>query len=94
MGDIQWGPLAYLLLAWGVVTGALVILVVYRVTLSSKEDDQIFIGKAEEHIAAEQRIIIMKVTRLTRPIYTLAVISGVLLLATAGVWIWDGLRSF
>jgi hypothetical protein len=94
MGDIQWGPLAYLLLAWGVVTGALVILVVYRVTLSSKEDDQIFIGKAEEHIAAEQRLIIMKVTRLTRPIYTLAVLSGVLLLATAGVWIWDGLKSF
>jgi hypothetical protein len=94
MGDIQWGPLAYLLLAWGVVTGALVILVVYRVTLSSKEDDQIFIGKAEEHIAAEQRLIIMKVTRLTRPIYTLAVISGVLLLATAGVWLWDGLKSF
>ena len=61
-GRHPMGPLAYLLLAWGVVTGALVILVVYRVTLSSKEDDQIFIDKAEEHIAAEQRLIIMKVT--------------------------------
>ncbi len=94
MGDIQWGPLAYLLLGWGVVTSILVILVVYRVTLSSREDDQIFIGKAEEHIAAEQRAIILKVTALGRPIFALALASGILLAASAGFWIWQGLRSF
>ena len=94
MGDIVWGPLAYLVLLWGVVTAALVILVIYRVTLSSREDDQIFITKAEDHIAAEQREIVAKVTQLSRPIVALSVASGVLLLATAGVWIWQGLKSF
>ena len=94
MGDIQWGPLEYLLLTWGVITAVLVVLVVYRVTLSSREDDQIFIAKAEDHLAAEQRAIVMKVTQLSRPIFALSLASGVLLLATAGVWIYQGLKSF
>jgi hypothetical protein len=94
MGDIQWGPLEYLLLTWGVITSLLVILVVYRVTLSSREDDQIFIGRAEDNFAAEQRAIIGKVTQLSRPIFALSLASGILLLATAGVWIYQGLKSF
>jgi len=94
MEDIAWGPLAFLLLTWGVVTSVLVVLVVYRVTLSSKEDDQIFITKAEDHLAAEQRVIVSKITQLSRPIVALTVASSVLLLATAGVWIYQGLKSF
>jgi hypothetical protein len=94
MGDIQWGPLAYLLLTWGVITAVLVVLVVYRVTLSSREDDQIFITKAEDSFAAEQRAIVMKVTQLSRPIFVLSLASGVLLLASAGVWVYQGLKSF
>ena len=35
MGDIS-GPLAYLLLSWGLITTALVVLLVYRGTLSTK----------------------------------------------------------
>jgi len=38
MGDIS-GPLAYLLLSWGLITVALVALLVYRASLSNKEDD-------------------------------------------------------
>jgi hypothetical protein len=94
MGELVWGPLAYLLLTWGVVTAALVLLVVYRVTLSSREDDQIIISKAEDHIAAEQREIVSKITQLSRPIFALWVASGVLLAASAGVWIYQGLKSF
>jgi hypothetical protein len=94
MGDVAWGPVAFLLLTWGVVTSVLVVLVVYRVTLSSREDDQIFITKAEDHLAAEQRVIVSKITQLSRPIVALTVASSVLLLATAGVWIYQGLKSF
>jgi hypothetical protein len=94
MGDLVWGPLAYLLLSWGVVTAALVLLVVYRVTLSSREDDQIIISKAEDHIAAEQREIVSKITQLSRPIFALTVASSILLVASAGVWIYQGLKSF
>ena len=72
----------------------LVILIVYRVTLSSRKDDQIIISKAEDHIAAEQREIVSRITQLSRPIIALWVVSGILLMASAGMWIYQGLKSF
>jgi hypothetical protein len=94
MGELPT-PLAYLLLTWGVITSILVILVIYRATLSTREDDQIYISKAEDSMmAAEQRMIIGKLNRLGRPILGLTVLSGTLLLASAGVWIWIGLKTF
>ena len=82
------------MVSWGVTTAVLVILVIYRGTLSSKEDDQIFIDAAEQHHYQEQQAVIAKMSRLTKPIIALAVISGVLLLTSAGVWIYGGLKSF
>jgi hypothetical protein len=57
-----------LMISWGVITAFLVVLVVYRGTLSSKEDDQIFIDAAEQHHYQEQQAIIARMSRLTRPI--------------------------
>jgi hypothetical protein len=83
-----------LMISWGVITVVLVVLVVYRGTLSSKEDDQIFIDAAEQHHYEEQLVIIARISRLTKPIIALAVVSGALLLASAGVWIYQGFKSF
>jgi hypothetical protein len=82
------------MISWGVITVVLVVLVVYRGTLSSKEDDQIFIDAAEQHHYEEQLVIIARISRLTRPIIALSVASGALLLASAGVWIYQGFKSF
>ena len=86
--------LMVLMVSWGVITAVLAVLVIYRGTLSSREDDQIFIDAAERHYHEEQQAIIARMTRLTRPIIALAVISGVLLLTSAGIWIYGGLKSF
>ena len=94
MQDSQQTFLMLLMVSWGVITAVLVILVIYRGTLSSREDDQIFIDAAEQHHYEEQQAIIAKMGRLTKPIIALAVISGVLLLASAGLWIYGGLKSF
>ncbi len=83
-----------LMISWGVITAFLVVLVVYRGTLSSKEDDQIFIDAAEQHHYRDQLVIIARISRLTKPIIALAVLSGVLLLASAGVWIYQAFKSF
>lgn len=83
-----------LMISWGVITVVLVALVVYRGMLSSREDDQIFIDAAEQHHYQEQVAIIEQMSRLTKPIIALAVLSGVLLLASAGVWIYQGFMSF
>ena len=83
-----------LMSSWGVITIVLVVLVVYRGTLSSREDDQIFIDAAEQHHYQEQLVIIDRISRLTRPIIALSVLSGALLLASVGVWIYQAFLSF
>jgi len=93
MGDIS-GPLAYLLLFWGLITTALVALLVYRVTLSNREDDQLYLNKAEvEMMGSDQAAVITKLNRLGRPIWALAILSGLLLIASAGLWVWIGFNT-
>lgn len=93
MGDIS-GPLAYLLLSWGVITAALVVLLVYRATLSTKEDDQLYLNKAEvSMMGSDQAVLITRLNRLGKPILALAILSGILLLMSASLWVWIGISN-
>ena len=84
--------LTYLLTTWGAITAVLVALVIYGNALSTREDDEIYLNKTEESMmATEQRTLIGKMTRLARVITVLVIMSGVFLLASAGVWVWIGL---
>jgi len=89
MGSFQW-----LLLSWGVVTAALICMLIYRSVLSTREEDQIFLDPAGEALATEQRAVVARIEKLGRPITALIVISGILLAAIAGVWLWQGYKSF
>jgi hypothetical protein len=82
------------MISWGVITAVLVVLVVYRGTLSAKEDDQIFIDAAEQHHYQEQLVIIDRISRLTRPIIALGILSVALLLASVSVWVYQAFKSF
>jgi hypothetical protein len=88
------GPFQWLLLSWGVVTVALICMLIYRSVLSTREEDQIFLDPAGESMASEQRALVTRIEKLGRPITALIVISGILLAAIAGVWLWQGYKSF
>ncbi len=86
--------LIYLLASWGAVTAVLIALVIYGNTLSSREEDQLYLNQAEQvMMASEQQVLISKMQHLARAIIYLSVISGVLLLASASLWVWIGLNS-
>ena len=53
-----------LLIAWGALTAALIALLIYRGTLTMQEDDQLFLGESESHMAREQMEIVNRVTKL------------------------------
>ena len=85
-------PLAYLLFSWGAVTTVLVVLVIYGNALSSREEDQLYLNRAEQvMMASEQQVLIAKMHSLAKVIVYLSVVSGLLLLASAGLWAWIGL---
>lgn len=83
-----------LLVAWGLVTAVLVIALIYRSTLSTHEEDQIFLGSGGDPMASEQRALVARIERLSRPITMLVVLSGSLLAVTAGLWLWQTFKNF
>jgi predicted ABC-type transport system involved in lysophospholipase L1 biosynthesis ATPase subunit len=85
-------PLDYLLIAFGLATAVLAILVIYGNALSTREEDQLYLNRAEQAImATEQQTLIAKMNRLRNVIVVLAVLAGVLAVASAGVWVYIGL---
>lgn len=91
MGGIP-APLSYLLIACGLTTAVLTVLVIYGDMLSTREEDQLYLNRAEETMmASEQRVVIGKMDRLKKVIIVLAVIAGILVLASAGMWLRIGL---
>lgn len=86
-------PLAYLMVSWVAVTMILAALLLYGKVLSAGENR--FYGKRleDERVVAEERAMMEKLNRLKRRAVPLAILSGVLLLATTAVWVWIGLRT-
>jgi hypothetical protein len=92
--DFSQGTIYALAISWGVVTLALICLLIYRSTLESHEDDQIFLASGEESLASEQRALVARINKLSKPITFLIVASSVLLVVTAGIWLWEGFKNF
>ena len=85
--------LTMLLIAWGVLTTILIVLLIYRSTLTMHEDDQLFLDEAESHMQKEQTELISKVNRITPFVRAFGALSGVLILVIAGLAIWQGLNQ-
>lgn len=88
------GPILYLLIAWGIVTGIFLMLLIWRNLLESHEDDQLFLDSAADHMAQEQRALIQRINTLSRPIMATGILAGALLLTSAGLWLYEGLKHF
>lgn len=77
--------LGWLFLAWGVVTGILALLLIYRSVIGMKEDDQLFLDSVETRFEEEQQLILARLNRLTPYVKGLAAASGGLLLWMIGL---------
>lgn len=83
-----------LVIACAVAIAIWIILLIYRSALESREDDQIFLDKAEEALAREQRELVARIERINPIIRTTMIIWILLALASAGVWVYIGLKNF
>ena len=86
--------LQMLLISWGVVTSLLICMLIYRSMLGNREEDHLVLDAAGDSMARENRAIVSRIEKLHMPIMAMMVLSGVLLLGMAGMWLYQGYQRF
>jgi hypothetical protein len=85
------GTFMSLVIVEAVLTGAAVVMFLYRGMLDMKEEDHIVLDAAEAHLVQEQQGIRHKVEVLSRYLKFIGVAWVILLVAIFGVWVAQGL---
>lgn len=78
---------------FGLFAVGLIVLLIYKSTLTMHEDDQLFLDEANSHMQEEQTELLTKVNRLTVPMRVFSVGSGVFLLAFLAMLIYQKLNE-
>jgi len=78
---------------FGLFAVGLIVLLIYRSTLTMHEDDQLFLDDANSHMQEEQTELLIRVNRLTLPLRVFSIGSGVFLLAFLAMLIYQKLNE-
>lgn len=86
-------PMGWMATVWGVLTGLLVILLIYRSTLTMQEDEQLFLDDTKSALEQEQAELMQKVNKINPFVKILGAASGLMFLVLAGMFIYQGLNN-
>ena len=85
--------LTAVVIVFGVFAIGLIVLLIYKSTLTMHEDDQLFLDEANSHMQEEQTELLVKVNRLTIPVRVFSIGSGVFLLVLVAMLIYQKLNE-
>ena len=78
---------------FGLFAVGLIVLLIYKSTLTMHEDDQLFLDDANSHMQEEQTELLTKISKLTIPMRVFSIGSGVFLLAFLALLIYQKLNE-
>lgn len=78
---------------WSVLTGVLIVMLIYRATLLNHEDDQLFLSAGESSMAKEQAELLVKLNKIEPLIKSIAWASGIMLVGLGGFWFYQSLQA-
>jgi hypothetical protein len=78
---------------FGVFAIGLILLLIYKSTLTMRRDDQLFLDDASSHMHDEQTVLLAKVNRLTIPVRVFSIGAGVFLLVLLGILLYQKLNT-
>ena len=78
---------------FGVFAIGLIVLLIYKSTLTMYRDDQLFLDDASSHMHEAQTELLAKLNRLTIPMRVFSVGSGVFLMVVAAMWLYQKLNA-
>jgi len=76
---------------FGLFAVGLIVLLIYKSTLTMHEDDSIFLNETESQMEKEQVEILAKVNKITPILKVLGALSGLMILVIAGLFVYQGL---
>ncbi|HEY3928381.1 MAG TPA: hypothetical protein VGL89_08405 [Candidatus Koribacter sp.] len=81
-----------LLIAWAGLTSILILLLIYRSTLTLHEEDQIYLSDSDAHLQKEQEELSVRVNRITPFVRLLGAASTLLILFIGGLALYQQLN--
>jgi hypothetical protein len=78
---------------FGVFAIGLIVLLIYKSTLSMHRDDQLFLDDASSHMHAEQTELLSKVSHLILPVRVFGMGSGVFFLVLVAMLVYQKLNG-
>jgi multisubunit Na+/H+ antiporter MnhB subunit len=78
---------------FGVFAIGLIVLLIYKSTLTMHRDDQLFLDDASSHMHAEQTELLAKVNRLTIPVRVFGIGTGVFFLVLVAMLIYQKMNE-
>lgn len=78
---------------FGFFAVGLIVLLIYKSTLTMHRDDQLFLDDASSHMHAEQTELLTKVNRLIIPTRVFGIGSAVFLMVLTTMWIYQKLNG-
>jgi multisubunit Na+/H+ antiporter MnhB subunit len=78
---------------FGVFAVGLIVLLIYKSTLTMHEDDQLFLDDHNSHMQEEQTELLTKVNKLVLPVRVFSIGSGVFLLVLVAMLIYQKLNE-
>jgi hypothetical protein len=78
---------------FGVFAVGLIVLLIYKSTLTMHRDDQLFLDDASSHMHEEQTELLTKINRLTLPMRVFGAGSGLSLMALTALWLYQKLNA-
>jgi Tfp pilus assembly protein PilN len=85
--------LVALAVLWGAITAVLIVLLIYRSTLTMQEDDQLYLSESESHMQKQQTEILTRVNKINPVVRLLGAGSALLFLVVAGMWTYQMLST-
>ena len=85
--------MAIVAVIFGAFAIGLIVLLIYKSTLTMHRDDQLFLDDASSHMHAEQTELLAKVNQLTIPMRVFSIGSAVSLLVLVAMWLYQKLNA-
>ena len=81
-------------IVWAVFAGILLMLLLYRGTITRYEDDQLFLDDISDRAHKENDAIIRKLDKIKPFLRVFTGVTSVLTAAIIGIYAWDAIKAF